>query len=221
MLFLIIDFLQQLMNTKFIEQLERQLEEDLPGRQAHYKMSPVGRNLDIEIPEDRKLACVLILLIPKDGDWHVTFIERVSDIPDDPHAGQLGFPGGKFEDSDYSYQDCALREAEEEIGVNQSEIGIIGELSSLYVNVSNFLIYPFIGFMGDEPEFSLQRAEVSNVFTMPVSHFIGSKNKKKTNLEVRGMTLKDVPYYEVNNKILWGATAMMMSEFEHLLEKIV
>jgi 8-oxo-dGTP pyrophosphatase MutT (NUDIX family) len=209
------------MDTIFIEKLERQLEEELPGKQAHYKMLPYGRSLDIEIPEDKKIACVLLLLIPKNGEWHITFIERVSDIPDDPHSGQIGFPGGKFEETDYSYQDCALREAEEEIGVNPAEIGIIGELSSLYVNVSNFLIYPFIGFMGDEPEFNPQKTEVSNVFTIPLTHFLNNKNKKKTNLNIRGNVLNDVPYYDINNKVLWGATAMMMSELEHLIESII
>lgn len=209
------------MDTLFIEKLERQLEDELPGRQAQWKMAPIGRNVEIEVPDDRKLACVLLLLIPKGKDWHITIIERVSDIPEDPHAGQLSFPGGKFEETDYSYQDCALRETEEELGVNPAEIGIIGELTSLYVNVSNFLIYPFIGFMGDFPEFNPQKTEVKHVFTTPINHFLGARNKKKTDLEVRGGIIKDVPYYDINNKVLWGASAMMMSEFEHLVEKII
>lgn len=209
------------MKTKFIERLERQLEEELPGRQAQLKMAPPHRAVDVEIPDDRKLACVLLLLIPKGDEWHVTLIERVVSNTDDPHSGQLGFPGGKFEETDYSYQDCALRETEEEIGVNQSEIGIIGELTSIYINVSNYLIYPFVGFMGDEPEFNPQKSEVNEVFTIPLSHFIGSKNKRTSTLEVRGTNIKDVPFYEVNNKSLWGATAMMLSEFEHIVGKIL
>ena len=209
------------MDIQFIERLERELEEELPGREAQFLMAPLERQDTTEVPDDHVLACVVALIFPKKKDWNVVLIERVMDNANDHHAGQLSFPGGKFEDTDYSYQDCALREAEEEIGINGSDVGIIGELSSIYIPVSNFLIYPFVGFMGDEPEFSIQRNEVQNIHEVPLRHFLDVRTKKKTDMDVRGRLLKEVPYYEVNNLPLWGATAMIMSEFEQIIRKII
>ncbi|MBK8701128.1 MAG: CoA pyrophosphatase [Saprospiraceae bacterium] len=209
------------MDIQFIERLERELEEDLPGRDAQFLMAPIERQQEFEIPDNHILACVVALIFPKKKDWNVVLIERVNDNPNDHHAGQLSFPGGRFEDTDYSYQDCALREAEEEIGINASEVGIIGELSSIYIPVSNYLIYPFVGFMGDEPEFTIQRNEVQQIHIVPLKHFLEGRNKKRTDMDIRGRMIKDVPFYEVNNMPLWGATAMIMSELEHLIRKVI
>ncbi len=209
------------MDIQFIERLEREMEEELPGQQAQFLMAPVERQQIIEIPDDSNLACVLALIFPKKKEWHVALIERVSDNLNDVHAGQLSFPGGRFEESDYSYQDCALREAEEELGINGADVGIIGELTSLYIPVSNFLIYPFIGFMGEEPEYIIQKNEVQNVIEVPLKYFLESKNKKKTDIDIRNQVLKDVPYYDIHNIPLWGATAMIMSEFESIIRKTI
>jgi 8-oxo-dGTP pyrophosphatase MutT (NUDIX family) len=207
------------MDIQFIERLEREMEEELPGQQAQFLMAPVERQQNYDVPENSVLACVLALIFPKKKDWHVALIERVSDNVNDVHAGQLSFPGGRFEESDYSYQDCALREAEEELGIHGADVGIIGELTSLYIPVSNYLIYPFIGFMGEEPEYIIQKSEVQNVIEVPLKHFLEPKNKKKTDIDIRNQLLKDVPYYDVHNIPLWGATAMIMSEFESVLRK--
>jgi 8-oxo-dGTP pyrophosphatase MutT (NUDIX family) len=207
------------MDIQLIERLERELEEELPGYQAHIKMAPKERQEYTDIPDTHIKACVLALLFPKNKAWHITLIHRVSDNPNDPHAGQLGFPGGKFEDTDYSYQDCALREAEEELGITASEIGIIGELSSLYIPLSNYLIYPFVGFLSSEPDFNPQKSEVSSVITLPLNDLIDNRNKKQTKIETTTKTLEDVPYYDVHDIPLWGATAMIISELEHVLAK--
>jgi 8-oxo-dGTP pyrophosphatase MutT (NUDIX family) len=205
------------MDIQLIERIERQLEEELPGHSAHSLMASKDRQLS-EAPDDHIKACVLLLLFPKNKEWHITLIQRVNDNLDDPHAGQLSFPGGRFEETDYSYQDCALRELEEELGIMSSEIGILGELSSIYINVSNFLIYPFVGFVSSEPDFNPQKSEVHSVITLPLEKLFDQKNKKRKNLEVRGHILEDVPYYDVHDIPLWGATAMMISEFEQVVK---
>jgi 8-oxo-dGTP pyrophosphatase MutT (NUDIX family) len=163
---------------------------------------------------------VLLLLYPKNKIWHVALIERIIN-ENDVHSGQLSFPGGRFDENDYSYQDCALREAEEEIGVPASSIGIIGELTSLYVPVSNFLIFPFVGFMSDYDDFNIQKSEVSKLYEVPLKHIIDQKTKKKGDIKVRNRTLTNVPYYDIEGKKLWGATAMIMSEFEQILHKTI
>jgi 8-oxo-dGTP pyrophosphatase MutT (NUDIX family) len=207
------------MDIQLIERLERELEEELPGHSAHILMAPKTRQEYVAIPDTHVKACILALLFPKNKKWHITLIHRVSDNPNDPHAGQLGFPGGKFEESDYSYQDCALREAEEELGITASEIGIIGELSSLYIPVSNYLIYPFVGFVSSEPDFNPQKSEVTSVITLPLDDLIDQRNKKQTRIETPTAVLEDVPYYDVHSVPLWGATAMIISELEQVLER--
>jgi 8-oxo-dGTP pyrophosphatase MutT (NUDIX family) len=208
------------MDIQLIERIERELEEELPGQSAHLMMMPKQRQIIEEVPENHVKACVLALLFPKNKEWHITLIHRVSDNPNDPHAGQLSFPGGKLEDSDYSYQDCALRETEEELGINSSEIGIVGELSSLYVPVSNYLIYPFVGFMSSEPDFNPQKSEVTSVVTLPLEELLDPKNKKKKKIEIGDKVLDDVPYYDIHQVPLWGATAMIISELEHIIKLV-
>jgi 8-oxo-dGTP pyrophosphatase MutT (NUDIX family) len=210
------------MDINFIERLEREMEEELPGRVAQHLMAPIHRIQETEdIPDDHILACVLLLLYPKNKEWHLALIERVSHNTDDVHAGQLSLPGGRFEDSDYSYQDCALREAEEEIGIQSGDVGVLGELSSLYIPVSNYLIYPFVGFMGEEPDFSIQKNEVQDLVHLPIKKLLDGKNKRRADIEARGATIADVPFYDLHNIPLWGATAMILSEFEQVVKKVI
>ncbi len=208
------------MDIDFIERLERRLEEDLPGLEAQLLMAPRGREDHLEPTDTSKIACVMALIFPKDDDWHIALIERTSDNPNDPHSGQISLPGGRLEETDDTYADCALRELQEEIGINNEEIGLVGELSSLYVHISDYLIYPFVGFAGVEPTFSPQPSEVKSIIQLPLEHFLKDKNKKSESMVIRGVTIEDVPYYNLGDYKLWGATAMIMSEFEKILHEV-
>jgi len=208
------------MDVKFIQNLEKRLYQDLPGEPFQNLMSPVGSEKYRIIAQDHKIACVLALLYPKNDEWYISLIERASQHPDDKHAGQISFPGGKFDTNDYSYEDCALRETYEEIGVPPDNIGILGELTSLYVYVSNFLVHPFVGFTSEYPDFQPQKSEVSTIIEVPIMHFIKSKNKGVSDIKVRDFVLPKTPYYEVQGYKLWGATAMIMSEFEQILKEL-
>lgn len=208
------------MDISFIQDLEKRLAQDLPGMAAQNKMAPQGSEKYRQISNDHKIACVLALLFPKNDHWHICLIERTSHHPDDKHAGQISFPGGKLDDNDDSYEDCALRETYEEIGISPDTIGILGELTPLYVYVSNFLVHPFVGFTTESPKFIIQEAEVKNIIEMPMKHFTKSKYKQVGDIKVRDMILPDTPYYDVNGQKLWGATAMIMSELEHVWSDI-
>ncbi len=208
------------MDVKFIHSLENRLQRELPGQAAHDLMSPVGSEQYRTIRPDHKIACVLVLIYPKNDKWHVSLIERASIHPDDKHAGQISFPGGQLDENDYSYEDCALRETYEEIGVPPDNIGILGQLTPIYVYVSNFLVHPFVGFTTEYPKFDKQDAEVNSIVEVPIHHFLESKNKGKTNITVREQLLQDTPYYDVYGHKLWGATAMMMSELEHIWSEL-
>lgn len=209
------------MDIRFIQDLESRLEKSLPGFEAQQKMSGAHATPDwYEIPDEYRTACVMLMLFPKKSGWNFVLIERSHDDPNDKHAGQLSLPGGKMDDSDKTLEDCALRETYEEIGINPAQIGILGALTPLYVKVSNFLVHPFIGFTTDYPKFVLQTSEVHEVIETPVQLLTDDSKKKTTHIEVRNLVLKNVPTYQIQGKNLWGATAMILSEFEHILKEL-
>lgn len=206
------------MDIKFIQDLERLISEDLPGSSAQDLMKPGRRELpdfgDIQPIE----ACVLLLIYPKNNEWFTCFIERPSHYTQDVHAGQFALPGGKVDESDYSFEDCALRETYEEVGIPPEDIGILGSLTSLYIPVSNYLVHPFVGFMHKEPEFELQPNEVANLIEVPITIFTKSKYKAVADILVRDVVIEQVPHYVLpNQRKLWGATAMILSEFESII----
>ncbi|MFT6148189.1 MAG: 8-oxo-dGTP pyrophosphatase MutT (NUDIX family), partial [Saprospiraceae bacterium] len=141
---------------KFITALKEHLESnDLPGRVAQHDMAHGARKTWLnhyKRPENAKVAATLTLLYPKQNQWHVALMERVSHAKD-KHGGQVSFPGGKAEKSDVDLKYTALREAEEELGIPKSEVNILGQMTELYIPVSNFLVYPFIGFTKKAPDF--------------------------------------------------------------------
>lgn len=207
-------------DLSFIDKIEKKLSEDLPGESAQYLMSPPYHDHYRKLTQDYRTACVLLLMFPRHNQWHIALIERSHHQEDDKHAGQLSLPGGKLDENDYSLEDCALRETYEEIGVPPESIGILGALSPLFVFVSNFLVHPFVGFTTDSPKFLLQKSEVADLIEVPVSHFLDDSNKSKADIRVRDIIIPEVPYYKIKDKQLWGATAMIMSEWEQVLAAI-
>ncbi len=201
------------MQDKFIGKLEKRLQAPLPGPEAQYRMAHVARRSAETPPAGVKLAGVLALFFPKGDDWHLVFIERSTGNPQDRHGGQISFPGGRYEDQDQQAVNTALREAEEEVGVSAQKVRIIGNLSDLYIPVSNFLVKPFVGFTSYTPRFRPQAEEVNDILEVPFSIFENPKTIQTIDLPLASnITLKNVPYYNLYGKILWGATAMMMSE---------
>lgn len=211
------------MNKKqsVLDYLEDQLKNDLPGQYYQNLMSPILDNEKYRIvPQDHKIACVLALIHTKeDGEHYLTYILRASSHPKDKHAGQVGFPGGKFENDDKSLMACAIREVEEELGIPSSEIDIIGELTSLYVFASNFLVYPFIGVLNETPKYVRQISEVDDVIEIPLMGLLDVKIKIQKSIQLaEGSTLL-APGYDLEGKFLWGATAMISSEIEKLVRQ--
>lgn len=202
----------------FIETIKSKLSNGLPGNSAQFLMAPVHKTSHYkEIPNSYQTAAVLLLLFPKNEQWHISFIRRIDHDPKDKHAGQISFPGGRLEADDESIEYCALRETEEEVGVAPNNIQILGSLSQLYVFVSNYLVHPFVGFVNHLPEFIPNKLEVDEVLEVPVNYLLDSTIRKRMDLNVRGHVLRDVPYFDLDGKVLWGATAMMLSEFLEII----
>jgi len=181
-------------------------------------MARFGRKFTFNHLESPKLAGVMILLYPKaDNDIHFVLIERQGH-PLDPHQHQISLPGGKKELNE-SIEETAVRETFEEIGVHPNLIQTIGTLSSVFVGVSNFLIHPFIGVVKEAPKFILEPAEVKTLLEIPLNHILIDQNIKETDMNVRGLELKGVPYFDLAKKEVWGATAMVLSEFRDVLAR--
>lgn len=199
--------------TSFIKNLRDRLSVALPGEMAQNIMAPLHSESYRQLREDHKVACVVLLLHFDLDKPHLTFIQRANNHPHDKHRGQISFPGGKMDEIDDSLVSCALRELQEELGIDPDKVDILGQLTPLYVYVSNFLVYPFIGFIRQKPFYFPEEKEVSQVFDVPLDYFLKEEIIKNKNIEAHGRILKDTPCYDLNEHTLWGASAMILSEF--------
>ncbi|MFK7807796.1 MAG: CoA pyrophosphatase [Saprospiraceae bacterium] len=202
-----------------IETIKQNIQNPLPGRDAQNKMSHAIRKHATLVPENARKAAVLGMLYPKREEWHIALIERQSSHPDDKHGGQISFPGGMHEMSDPSLQYTALRETFEEIGVPVDDINPLGPLTPMYIPVSNFQVYPFLGHLEELPLFQPQPSEVRSILEVPIHQFSNPEILKTKDIKVsERMTLKNVPYYDIQGHTLWGATAMMIREMLEVME---
>ncbi|MFN8323639.1 MAG: CoA pyrophosphatase [Chitinophagales bacterium] len=211
------------LNAALIEQLREELNRPLPGEVAQYRMAPSYRpRLSEEEIRQRnpRVSGVMLLLYEKNNSLHIVFTQRKT--YEGVHSGQMSFPGGKQESGDLTLVHTALRETYEEVGVKPDAIEIIGRLSHLYIPPSNFLVHPSVGFSPAIEEFIPQPQEVEKVVEIPVAFFLDSKNiNLQTEIKLFNNTTVRVPAYIYNRHIIWGATAIMLSEFTFILEKIV
>jgi 8-oxo-dGTP pyrophosphatase MutT (NUDIX family) len=201
------------MDSTFIQQLSKNLQDTLPGESAQIKMAHPARYQGQTIPDSAILAGVLALFFPKNEQWNLVFIERVSHNAKDVHKGQISFPGGRFDEGDGHAGQTALREAQEEIGVNPQDITLLGALTELYIPVSNFHVRPYVGFLDYAPRWQAQETEVADILEVPFTHFQNPQHVKMKDLVINpSFTLSNVPYFDLGGRILWGATAMIVSE---------
>jgi len=207
-------------NKAFISKLKSALQETLPGKEAHYKMATADRFENFMNPSGPyKKASVHLTLFEKDTVPHILFIKRAA-VTKDKHSGQISFPGGQLDEVDKSLEECALRETHEELGLDLSRINLLGAMTPIYVYVSNFMVYPFIGIYDGLPEYTLQKSEVDYVIEVPIESFLSETIIMRKDINVRDVILKDVPYYNLNGETLWGATAMMTSEFVSIIKAL-
>lgn len=206
------------------EHIAAQLKNPLPGHTAQFRMSAQKRIMALGLPQtpppNAKIACVMNLLhTDASGAWRTVLIRRTAN-PHDRHSGQISFPGGRWEESDGVLEAVALRETTEEIGVPTNQIQVLGQLTELYIPVSNFLVYPFVGVLQGEPDFVPQPGEVESILTPPLDALLDPANLKMMDMRVaNNITLTDVPYFDIDGHAVWGATAMILSEFLTILEE--
>lgn len=191
----------------------------LGGLEAQFKLAPGLRklyNADKIKESNPKKAAVLALFYPnKQNKTTFLLTERAS--YKGTHSAQISFPGGKIDQLDTNLKETALRETLEEVGILPESITILRELTDVYIPPSNFLATPFIGFTNKQPIFH-KNYEVATTINVLVEDLLKDSSLSSKKMTTSYMKEADVPYFNLNNYVVWGATAMMLSEIKELLK---
>ncbi|MCI0443145.1 CoA pyrophosphatase [bacterium] len=200
-----------------VDKLSVRLRQPLPGAAAHDVMraTPIGQAFPkFEHMSPPKPGSVLILLYPNNGRILFPLIQRP--VYTGAHSGQVSFPGGKAETGEDAIT-TALREGQEEIGIDPSGISIIGRLSDFFVIPSNFMVSPVVAFTHQEPLFIPDSKEVENIIRGSVLDLIQKDAIKKKQIIAAGRFAMMAPHFEIESQIVWGATAMMLNELRTII----
>ncbi|BCY29606.1 NUDIX hydrolase [Flavobacterium okayamense] len=205
---------------KYIPKIEK---EKLLAEDAHAKMAPLERISFLKeenyIDKNPREAAVLMLFYPKDKETHLALIVR-NTYPG-VHSSQIGFPGGKVELTDKNLEETALRETHEEVGVSPDKVEIIKPFSKIYIPPSNFLVSPFMGISHHELSFIPDLDEVKRVLEFPLVQFLDENRITRVKMTTSYATDIEVPAFMVDKYIVWGATAMMMSELKETIKIVL
>lgn len=205
------------MFEKLIHHLSEKLKEPLEAKEAHLEMAHNERIFPSsnEIAGYR-LSAVILLIYPNEQNLPcVLLIER--SVYKGHHSGQIALPGGKYDEQDSDLQNTALREFFEETGANETPF-IIGKLSDVHIPISKFIVKPYVAYLNERPNFLINEAEVVNLIEWDLQDLLQQNSIKKTTIAVNNTNIT-TPYYLIEGKILWGATAMIMNELKHLIKE--
>ncbi|WP_288375028.1 CoA pyrophosphatase [Chryseobacterium culicis] len=199
-----------------IEKIQENLKKELPGEKAHQIMEALSaRYLTLKPTEKTRRSAVLMLLYPINNDIYFPLIVRNS--YDGFHSNEVGFPGGRFEISDENLIRTALRETQEEIGVNSDEVKILGTLTEIYIGPSDFNVLPVVGFLPHRPNFKPDSREVQQIFELKLKYFSDPNIMGCSEISIPG-DLVTTPNYDVNGHKVWGATAKIIIELLSVLK---
>ncbi|RAR70878.1 NUDIX hydrolase [Flavobacterium aciduliphilum] len=206
-----------------LKNIEKISDLEIPGIEAQLKMAPKERYDSIQnvfsLEDNAKKAAILMLIYPKNDLAHLLLIVRNS-YPG-VHSSQIAFPGGKVENFDKSYEETALRETFEEIGVSQQWIQVYKSFTPVYIPPSNFYVYPYLGIAEKEVNFIKNEAEVADLIELPLSKLLDESIVSYMTIETSYAKSIKTPVFSIDNNVIWGATAMMLSELKEALKLIL
>ncbi len=205
------------MVSTLIEKLSIRINHDLPGKFAQEKMFIKPSNNKVKTGGQKKPAAVLILLYPNNEEWCFFLTKRTTIV--EHHKGQISLPGGIIEQNESS-KNAALRETHEEIGIKYDKINIIGSLTSYYVPISGFEIFPFLGWTEEKPKTKINNLEVARLISVSTNDLVLDKNYKIKNGMILGHPVK-IPYFDLCGEMVWGATSVILSEFRFMLKEFL
>ena len=205
----------------FIASIPKIIDAQLLGELAHLKMVPPERadliaDIDFNTLNPKKSA-VLMLLYPKNDNMHLVLIKR--NVYKGTHSAQISFPGGKFEADDMVFENTALRETFEEVGVPANTVQIIRAFTQTYIPPSNFMVYPYLGFCQVTPIFIPDLREVGDIIELAIDDLLDEKLCVNKRLNTSYSIDIEVPCFEIAGHLVWGATAMILSELKETLKK--
>lgn len=208
---------------EFLKSLSKIKNIPLPAEASQFKMAPPFRKELLERNKNHinnaKQAGVLALFYAGLNNM-TTLVLILRKAYKGVHSAQVAFPGGKLENGDNSLKDAAIRETFEEIGVPINSIEIVSTLSQVYIPPSNFYVQPYLGITKNTPLFIKQDDEVEAIIEVPLSHFLDENVVTKKMVKTSYNIEVEVPAFELNGHIVWGATAMMLSEIKDLLKQL-
>ncbi len=205
---------------RFTNDLVKRLKLPLPGNSAHLKMASQLRLDKYKFDFDRTNAIpssVLILFYPAEDLLKTVFILRPK--YDGIHSGQISFPGGKKESDDPTLVETALRESKEEINIEPSTVKVLGTLTELYIPPSNYIVLPVVGCTDKKPDFIADKNEVDKIIETDLESLFDKKLIKEKMIDASGHRII-APYYDLKGYVLWGATAMILTELLDVIESM-
>lgn len=202
----------------FKEKIKQFKVKELAGLDAHFKMAPKLRlryNMNDVKKKNPKKAAVLAIFYPN-KDNETTFLLTKRARYKGTHSAQISFPGGKIDEQDINLKETALREAFEEVSIHPNRVEVFKEMTPVYIPPSNFLATPFLGFSNYKPQFHANY-EVEELIEVSLDDLLNDTFLSTIVMNTSYMKDIEVPCFKFNNHVVWGATAMMLSEIKDLI----
>lgn len=199
------------------------LKQELPGEVAQYRMAPISRKAYDEAKKEgqhyRKSGVTVIIQRNQLQRHEIILIQRPE--YEGKHGGQISFPGGKMELSDPDIFHTAIRECQEEIGILLDSSSYLGKLSPVLIPVSQFHVEPHVFYLEETLNFSPDPREVAEIFQIQLQELMDEQRAQITEIRIsQQVMLKNIPYFNLENKVIWGATALILSELKELCKTL-
>lgn len=205
--------------NEFEAKIHAAISNSLPGENAHLLMNPSGRGLSSEAKKKAinvRESAVAIVMYSTEISHEIVLIQRPDYIG--AHGGQISFPGGKRDVGDLDLKATAIRECHEEIGISLEDSIFLGQLTPVYIPVSNFHVEPYLFYCDQIPLFVKDEREVQHIFSISIADLLHDGTISSMEIEIKGDKLyKDIPCFLINEKKIWGATALILSELKEIL----